>query len=49
MMATTALSFPEFVILKQIMKPKLIAIFAGIVSVSIIIAGYLFNIIFGRV
>jgi uncharacterized membrane protein YraQ (UPF0718 family) len=31
------------------MKPKLIAIFAGIVSVSIIIAGYLFNIIFGRV
>jgi hypothetical protein len=47
MMATTALSFPEFVILKQIMKSKLIAIFAGIVSVSIIIAGYLFNIIFG--
>jgi Predicted permeases len=38
MMATTALSFPEFVILKQIMNPKLIAIFAGIVSVSIIIA-----------
>jgi len=46
MMAATALSFPEFVILKQIMNPKLIAIFAGIVSVSIIIAGYLLNIIY---
>ena len=47
MMAATALSFPEFVILKQIMNPKLVDIFAGIVSVSIIIAGYLLNIIFG--
>ncbi len=46
MMATTALSFPEFLILKQIMKVKLIAIFASIVGVSIIIVGYLFNIVF---
>ena len=49
MMATTALSVPEFVILKQIMKPKLIAVFAFIVAVSIIVAGYLFNFIFGRI
>jgi len=48
MMATTALSVPEFVILKQIMKPKLIFMFAGIVSISIVIAGYLFNLLFGR-
>jgi len=48
MMATTALSAPEFVILKQIMKPKLIFMFAGIVSISIVIAGYLFNLLFGR-
>ncbi|AAC07358.1 permease [Aquifex aeolicus] len=46
MMATTALSFPEFMILKQIMKPKLIAFFAGIVGISIIAVGYLFNFIF---
>ncbi|WP_297888665.1 permease [Sulfurihydrogenibium sp.] len=45
MMATTALSFPEFMILKQIMKPKLIAIFASIVGISIIIVGYLLNFI----
>nr|BAU79806.1 putative permease [uncultured Aquificaceae bacterium] len=45
MMATTALSFPEFMILKQIMKPKLIAIFALIVGLSIIISGYILNLI----
>jgi hypothetical protein len=48
MMATTALSMPEFVILKQIMKPKLIIIFASIVSISIMIVGYLFNFLFGK-
>jgi len=30
------------------MKPRLIFMFAGIVSVSIVIAGYLFNLLFGR-
>jgi len=45
MMSITALSFPEFLILKQIMKVKLIVIFASIVGVSIIISGYLFNLI----
>jgi uncharacterized membrane protein YraQ (UPF0718 family) len=30
------------------MKPKLILMFAGIVSISIVIAGYLFNLLFGR-
>ncbi len=43
MMAVTALSLPEFMILKKVMKPKLIMIFAGIVGVGIIITGYLFN------
>ncbi len=46
MMSVTALSFPEFVILKQIMKVRLIAIFAGIVGLSIIAVGYLFNLIY---
>jgi hypothetical protein len=47
MMAVTALSLPEFMILKKVMKIKLIAIFAGIVGVGIIFTGYLFNFILG--
>lgn len=43
MMAVTALSLPEFIILKRIMKPKLIMIFASIVGVGIMLIGYLFN------
>ena len=43
MMAVTALSLPEFMILKRIMKTKLIIIFASVVGVGIIIVGYLFN------
>lgn len=43
MMSVTALSLPEFMILKKVMKPKLILIFAGIVGIGIIFTGYLFN------
>ncbi|MCL4392101.1 permease [Patescibacteria group bacterium] len=43
MMSVTALSLPEFMILKKVMKPKLILIFAGIVGIGIIFIGYLFN------
>lgn len=43
MMAVTGLSLPEFMILRKVMKPKLILIFAGIVGIGIIITGYLFN------
>ena len=43
MMAVTALSFPEMVILSQVLKKQLIMTFVGIVSVSIIIVGYVFN------
>ncbi len=45
MMAVTALSIPEFMILKKVMKTKLILIFATIVGLGIIFTGYLFNII----
>ena len=45
MMAITALSLPEAMILKKILHTKLIAIFFGIVGVSIIAIGYLFNFI----
>ena len=43
MMAVTALSLPEFMILKKIMKIRLIAIFAFVVGIGIIFTGYLFN------
>jgi uncharacterized membrane protein YraQ (UPF0718 family) len=42
-MAVVGLSVPEFIILKQVIKPKLLAIFAGILTVSFIAFGYLFN------
>jgi uncharacterized membrane protein YraQ (UPF0718 family) len=43
MMAVTALSLPEFVILRRVMKPRLIATFAAVVATGIIVIGYLFN------
>jgi hypothetical protein len=43
MMAVTALSLPEFMILKKVMKIKLILLFASVVGVGIIFTGYLFN------
>jgi hypothetical protein len=43
MMSIVAISTPEMIILRKVIKPKLIAIFAGIVAVAIIIVGYLFN------
>jgi hypothetical protein len=45
MMAVTALSLPEFMILKKVMKTKLILIFASIVGIGIMFTGYLFNLI----
>lgn len=43
MMAVTALSFPEAVILKNVLKTRLLVTFFGIVAIAIIIVGYLFN------
>jgi uncharacterized protein len=45
MMSVTALSLPEMIILKQILKPKLIAIFVGIIALAIMLTGYFFNLI----
>lgn len=45
MMAVTALSLPEFMILKTVMKTRLIILFASIVALGIIFTGYMFNII----
>jgi uncharacterized membrane protein YraQ (UPF0718 family) len=45
MMAVVGLSIPEATLLKKVMTWKLIAIFFSVVTISIIISGYLFNII----
>jgi len=43
MMSVIALSLPEMIILRQVLKPKLIAVFVSIVGTGILIVGYLFN------
>ena len=43
MMAVIGLSAPEIVILRKVLKPALIATFVGVVSVGILIVGYVFN------
>ncbi len=45
MMSVIALSLPEIVILRKVLKPKLIAVFIGVVGCGILFTGYLFNII----
>ena len=45
MMGVVGLSLPEAMLLKKVMTFKLIGIFFGVVTLCIIISGYLFNII----
>jgi uncharacterized membrane protein YraQ (UPF0718 family) len=45
MMAVVGLSIPEATLLKKVMTTKLVLIFFGVVTVCIMISGYLFNII----
>ena len=47
MMSVTALSLPSMIMLRKVVKPKLLGIFTGIVTLGIIIMGYLFNIFGG--
>jgi len=42
-MAVTALSLPEMVILKKVLRPQLLAVFVGLMTVGIISIGYIFN------
>ena len=43
MMSVIALSLPETVILRKVLKTRLIATFIGVVGVGILIVGYVFN------
>jgi uncharacterized protein len=45
MMAVIALSLPEMVILRKVLRPRLIGTFIGVVGLGILIVGYLFNLL----
>jgi uncharacterized membrane protein YraQ (UPF0718 family) len=45
MMAVTALSVPELVILRRVMKPRLLAAFVVVVAAGILAVGYGFNLL----
>ncbi len=43
MMSVIALSLPEMIILRKVLKPRLIATFAGVVATGILVVGFVFN------
>jgi hypothetical protein len=43
MMAVVALSLPEMILLRRVLKPQLLGAFIGVVGASIVAVGYLFN------
>lgn len=45
MMSVIALSFPEMVILRKVLKIRLIATFILVVATGIVIVGYVFNLV----
>lgn len=45
MMSVVALSFPEMVILRKVLRPKLIALFIGVVGAGILCVGFVFNLL----
>jgi uncharacterized membrane protein YraQ (UPF0718 family) len=45
MMSVIALSLPEIVILRKVLKPRLIAVFVAVVATGILLIGYLFNLL----
>jgi len=43
MMAVVALSLPEMILLRRVLKPQLLAAYVGVVATGIVAVGYLFN------
>ncbi len=43
MMSVIALSLPEIIILRRVLKPRLIATFVGVVAAGILLVGFVFN------
>lgn len=46
MMSVIALSAPEMIILRKVLKPQLIAVFASVVAAGIMMVGFVFNAVF---
>jgi uncharacterized membrane protein YraQ (UPF0718 family) len=46
MMAVTALSIPELLILRRVLRRQLLAVFVVVVASGIVLVGYLFNLFF---
>jgi len=47
MMAVVALSLPEMILLRRVLKPQLLGIYVAVVGASIVGVGYLFNFLLG--
>ena len=45
MMAVVALSLPEMILLRRVLKPQLLGIYVAVVGASIVAVGYLFNVL----
>ncbi|HUP15647.1 MAG TPA: permease [Acidimicrobiia bacterium] len=45
MMSVVALSLPELILLRRVLKPKLLAVFGAVVGTGIMTVGFLFNLI----
>ena len=45
MMSVVALSTPEMILLRRVLKPRLIATYFGVVAAGILLIGYLFNLV----
>jgi uncharacterized protein len=45
MMSVVALSLPEMILLRRVLKPKLIATYVGVVATGILATGLLFNLV----
>ena len=43
MMAVVALSLPEMILLRRVLKPQLLAVYIAVVGAGIVTVGYLFN------
>jgi uncharacterized protein len=43
MMSVISISTPEIIILRKVLRPRLIAVFVGVVTAGILVVGYLFN------
>jgi hypothetical protein len=47
MMSVVALSLPELILLRRVLKPPLLAAFVAVVATGIVAVGYLFNAVLG--